>query len=295
MSKTFSTNMSFDLIEYIQDLPNVEIAAQAMQSVAFRIDVLIQSNARAIFKQLRKEEQESLPMAERTADKLAEIEAAFAEMKAADKAFHETGMNRSGFVRIIKELLAMRETANESAQSLTAMTVDWKGDPRKFEPTDLNDLFMMRPNMRVTDLEKQRINATAQLMKEHGLAGNLTVDELVALDVERRKNELERMADTLESQAHIVQNFFILAEREAMDDVASDFWLMDLGTQRVLIEAARNAIVREIDRAKSNRKLDSMTFMQVVGLGMQAVKKLDEVLRSPKFVQRQIEDSVVEK
>lgn len=291
----FSTNQSFDLIEYINELPNIELSAQAMQSVAFRIDVLIQSNARAIFKSLRKEEQEKLPIAERTMDKLAEIEASFAELQAADRAFHEAGFDRSSTTRAIKELLAIRDNVNEAAQNLTALTVDWQGNPRKYEPNDLNDLFMMRPNMRISEQEKQRMVDTAKLMKEHGLAGDLTVDELTAMDVERRKLELERMADTLESQAHIVQNFFILAEREPMEDVTDSFWLMDLGTQRVLIEAARGALVREIDRAKSNRKLDSMTFMQIVGLGMKAVKKLDEVLRSPKFKQRAVEDAAVEK
>lgn len=295
MSKTFSTNMSFDLIEYIADIPSPEIAAQAMQSVAFRIDVLIQSNTRAVFKQLRKEEQDKLSAAENTADRRAEIDAAFAEVAAADQAFHDAGMDRSSLTKNVKDLVAIREIVIEHAKTLTALTRDWKGDPYKFEADDLEDLFHRRPDMKVSTEEKERMYLTAKMMRDIGqIAGDMPVEKLVAADIERRKTELDRMADTLVSQAPIVANFFQLIMASSVEATTS-FWLMDLGIQSMLIDAARKAVEREVDRAKSNRKLSSLEFMNVLSVGAQTMKKLDEVLRSPKFVQRQIEDSVVEK
>ena len=50
---TATTNAYFDLADYIQGTTCVEVAAQMAQSVAFAVDVAINSAVRTLFKNLR--------------------------------------------------------------------------------------------------------------------------------------------------------------------------------------------------------------------------------------------------
>ena len=57
MSKTVNTtHASFNLIDFIDDITNFDVAAKMAQAVAWRIDTLIQSNARQLFKNVRQEQ-----------------------------------------------------------------------------------------------------------------------------------------------------------------------------------------------------------------------------------------------
>ena len=284
MSQTFSTNQFFDLISFTRDIPNVDIAAQAAQSLAFRTDLLIQSNARAIFKAMRQHKYEKLDAELQTIDHLAEIESAFREVRFAEKVFAEQGSDNEQFVRNVQELMQFRDGINELAQDLTAMTVDWKGNPRNFTPADLQELFLSRPDLRISQTEQMRSRQMAEQMKAHGLLPeSMPIDDILKMDEERRKNELGRVADTMHRQSPVVLMVFELARESELENVAEDFWLLDLTVQRTLIESVRGAVQREMDRAKSNRSLSSMDFMALIGSGMAALKKLDEVLRGSRF------------
>jgi hypothetical protein len=288
MSKTFTTNDCFDLIEFVTDLPNHELAAQAAQSLAFRLDLLVQSSTRAIFKSLRQTEFDKLDPELQTNEHLAEIEASFREVEYAERAFAEQGGTLTGPVRTVQDLMNLRPQINALAQDLTALTTDWNGNPRSYVPAELEELFLARPDLRISQTEQARNRMVAEQMKQHGmLPQDMDLSSVIKMDEERRRDELSRIADVMHRQSPIVYMIFELAQQNVVEEPAAHFWHLDLAAQRQMIESVHGAIQRELERAKSNRRLSTMDFMSVVGVAMTAIKKLDEVLVSPRFVREQ--------
>lgn len=289
MSKTFSTNDCFDLVEFVSEISNHELAAQAAQSLAFRLDLLVQSSTRAIFKSLRQTEFDKLDPELQTNEHLAEIEASFREVEFAERAFAEQGGTLTGPVRTVQDLMNMRPRINDLAMDLTALTTDWNGNPRSYVPADLEELFLARPDLRISQVEQSRNRMVAEQMKQHGmLPQDMDLTSIIKMDEERRRDELSRIADVMHRQSPIVYMIFELAQSAVPDDEPTEhFWHLDMAVQRQMIESVRGAIQRELERAKSNRRLSTMDFMSVVGVAMTSIKKLDEVLASPRFVREQ--------
>lgn len=289
MSKTFSTNEYFDLIEFVGSIENHELAAQAAQSLAFRLDLSVQSTARSIFKALRQTEYEKLDPELQTAEHMAEIEAAFREYEFAERSFAEQGGTLTGFVRTVQQLMHLRPRINDMAMRLTALTVGWDGNPRKYTPAELDELFLARPDLRISQNEHARTRLVAEQMLKHGmLPEGVDLNHVIKMDEKRRREELGRVADVMHRQGPIVYMIFEMAEATALEEDADEhFWHLDMTVQRQMIESVRGAIQRELERAKSNRRLSTMDFMSTVGVAMKSIKKLDEVLASPRFVREQ--------
>ena len=285
MSKTFSTHNYFDLISFIRNITDIEIAAQAAQSLAFRVDLLIQSNARLIFRTLRDEEFNKLAPELQTVDSRADLENLFRNVDFAEKTFAQYTDRVSGSISTLKSLSAMRNEINDMARDLTAMTTDWRGNPRSYEAANLDELFLARPDLRITASEQMRARQMVEAMKQHGLVDqNADTEELLRMDAERRKDELNRMADTMHKQGPITLMFYELA-LQADGEVVQNFYDLDKAVQRVCVESVIGAVQRTLDRAKSDRSLSSMDFVARIGNGMQVMKQLNEVLRSPKMVE----------
>lgn len=283
MSKTFNTNNYFDLVSFIRDITDVEIAAQAAQSLAFRVDLLIQSNARAIFRAAREEEMNKLAPELRTVESRADLENMFRSVEFAEQTFAAYTDRVHGNVSTLKSLSAMRDDINDMARELTAMTTDWQGNPRHYEAADLDELFLARPDLRMTTAEQMRSRQTAEMLKQHGLVDqNADIEALIKMDAERRKDELNRMASVMHQQGPITLMFYELAMQTDVEPV-TNFYDLDTGVQRLCIESVIGAVQRVVDRAKSDRRLSSMDFMARLGNGMAVLKQLNEVLRAPRL------------
>lgn len=283
MSKTFTAANYFDLIDFIRNIVDVEIAAQAAQSLAFRVDLLIQSNARAIFRTLREEELNKLAPELQTADNRADLENAFRSVEFAEQTFADYTDRISGNISTLKSLSFMRDGINDMARELTGMTADWRGIPRVFEPANLDELFLARPDLKMSTTEQLRSRQMVEALKQTGLVDpNADTEELLRLDAERRRDELGRMAETMHRQGPITLMFYELA-LQADGEVVQNFYDLDKGVQRLCIESVINAVQRTIDRAKSDRSLSQMEFVARLGNGMAVMKQLNEVLRAPRM------------
>lgn len=283
MSKTFTAANYFDLIDFIRNIVDVEIAAQAAQSLAFRVDLLIQSNARAIFRTLREEELNKLAPELQTADNRADLENAFRSVEFAEQTFAEYTDRISGNISALKSLSFMRDGINDMARELTGMTADWRGIPRVFEPANLDELFLARPDLKMSSTEQLRSRQMVEALKQTGLVDpNADTEELLRLDAERRRDELSRMAETMHRQGPITLMFYELA-LQADGEVVQNFYDLGKDVQRLCIESVINAVQRTIDRAKSDRSLSQMEFVARLGNGMAVMKQLNEVLRAPRM------------
>lgn len=283
MSKTFTAANYFDLIDFIRNIVDVEIAAQAAQSLAFRVDLLIQSNARAIFRTLREEELNKMAPELQTADNRTDLENAFRSVEFAEQTFAEYTDRISGNISTLKSLSFMRDSINDMARELTGMTADWRGIPRVFEPANLDELFLARPDLKMSSTEQLRSRQMIEALKQTGLVDpNADTEELLRLDAERRRDELGRMAETMHRQGPITLMFYELA-LQADGEVVQNFYDLDKGVQRLCIESVINAVQRTIDRAKSDRSLSQMEFVARLGNGMAVMKQLNEVLRAPRM------------
>lgn len=287
MSKTYSTYNYFDLIDWVQEIQNPEVAAQAAQALAFRVDLLIQSNARSIFRALREEELNKLGAEMQTANARADLETLFRSVDFAEKTFSEYTDRVAGSVSTLKSLTAMRDKINDMARDLTALTIDWQGNPRVYEPANLDELFLARPDLRITETEQMRTRLTVEQLKAHGiLDADADTEAFMKMEEDRRKDELHRMADTMHRQGPITLMFYEMA-LTCDGEPTEHFYELDLNVQRLCIDSVNKAIQRVMDRAKSDRRLSTVEFMALVGNSIASMKTLNDVLRSPRFSLRE--------
>ena len=278
-----TTHNYFDLIDYIRNTKNFEVAAQMAQSAAFTVDVNIQSAARQLFKMVRDDQLEKLA-GERTNDTLADLTAALEEQAFAERCFHEIGSDVIGPVETIRDLMALRDDIHEMAAELTAYCLDWKGNPRQYEIPDLGESFHKRPTLKVKEVTKRRATKSAELVgKEYGL-DEKDVKSLVEQSLERKRNELRSMEDTLATQVHAVHVMFTLAMSCKIDCTPADsFYTLGLDQQRKMIDACIKAAKRTKEYAENNDRMPDSDFDDILGCFLKVTRDLNGVLRSPRF------------
>lgn len=277
-----TTHNYFDLLAYIRDVKNVDVASQMAQSLAFRIDVNIQAASRTLFKLVRDDQHEKLK--QQNIDNLADLTAALGEAAFAERCFNEVGNDAAGPVTIIKELLAIREEAHEMAAELTAFCIDWQGNPRRYDIPDLDDRFYEPPKLKVSELERTRAEkGMARRAEAYGLSKQ-EADELLQRKMKRKEDSLRDVETTLTNQARIVHVMFNIARSADLDVPAGEnFHSMDLAQQRLLIDAVIKAAERAEEFAERDRSLSEAQYDDICINVMRVVKDLRAVLASPRF------------
>lgn len=289
MSKThlISSHNHFDLADFVRNITNVEVAAQIAQSVAWRIDTLIQSNARALFKFVREHKGGEVGI-----DNLADLTMALGEAAFAEQAFLEAGAAHTGPVTAIKELMFVRDDWHDLATELTSMTIDYLGRPRTYERPDLDESFAKKPEMKLSQVSKQRAK---QGMERRAQAYGLSkedIDAQLAKKLARKEASLNEVADVMHSQAHITFLMFQLAcQIKATTEIGEKFYTMDIATQRTLIDSAITAAERTEDRAEDNRSLSDSAYDDICMNVLLSVRTLRDVLRSSRFTSAQFAEN----
>lgn len=289
MSKTVNTtHASFNLIDFIDDITNFDVAAKMAQAVAWRIDTLIQTNARQLFKNVRTE------LLKTGVDGIAELNMALKEQAFAEHAFNESGSAVTGPVTLIKELMLHRDAAHEQAERLTALTLNWQGEPGVYETPDIDELFERKVELKVNRDTKRRIAISVdRRAKAYGLS-----DDQVQLQVTRRiaraEDKQQSKSETLQEQSGAVHEMFRLAcMSEVHGELGDQFHTMDINTQRVLIESAINAAERAEDDATDNNRLSDAEFDDICMCVMKVSGELNKVIKSSRFVVRAQQDAAV--
>ena len=278
-----TTHQYFDLIDYIRNIQNFEVASQMAQSLAFRVDVNIQSAARQLFKMLREDQAEKLA-AGGSNDSLADLTAALGEQAFAERCFHEIGSSATGPVETIRDLMSLRDDVHEMAAELTSYCLDWQGNARQYEIPDLDARFYERPKLKIKETEARRAaKSVTRRAEAYGLSKE-DAEAMLVKKLARKTDKLREVEETLANQGHVVHVMFTLAMSCKLDCTPADsFYTLAIDQQRQMIDAAMKAADRAEEYAERNDRMPESDYDDICACVMKVNRDLNNVLRSPRF------------
>ena len=310
---TASTNNAyFDLADYIQGTTCVEDAAQMAQSVAFGVDVAINSAVRALFKNLR---------AHHLAygiESLSDMTMALEGVEFAEEVMRQAGKDDLGPVAAIAELNMIRDEWHELASELTSMTHDWQGVPRTYEIKPIEEMLLREVKLQVKPLTAHRLRVQVERR-----AGDASKEDIESVYAKRLAREEQRAKDTAraltEQQGAIVTLYHLASELAGELDITTRghvlvdvgdkgdvedetklrrtlvahgsetfaFHHLDASLRRQLIEAALRGAERAEEYATSSRSITDSEFDQISFAVIKIERELKAILAGPSYaVQR---------
>ena len=277
MSKTHNTSDLFDLHDYVSKIHDVYVAAQIAQSTAWRIDTLIVSEARAIFRGVRDD------LYSQGVDGYAELTAALHEAEFAEASFRETGKALEGSIEKLRALNSQRDQWHDLAAEFTSMTSDYQGAPRVYERPDLEEAFHRETSLKVGENTQRRLRVSASRMAEaYDMADQ--AEALFQRKMDRQKTQLGRIAESMKSQAGAVSLMFQLALRDDESSAAErskDFADLPVDCRRVLLNNAVQAAERADERAASERGMSDAEYDRISLSALKSVRDINVALRAP--------------
>ena len=286
-----TTHTYFDLFSFIKSIPSAEIAAQAAQSTAWRMDVMAIGAARQLYKTVKQEQYDQ------GIDGMAELMSALNEQAYAESSFDEIGSHVTGPVTTIKEIMYQREAWQALAGELTRLTCDYKGVPRVYKEKSIEDQIFTPGAIKVNADTKRKLAINAKRFAQAYDSPELA-DELYARKLARSEASAVNIGETLKSQAQGVAHIFALAERHPMEipqcDTDANFYSLTLDSQRTLIDNCIRAIERAADQACEDRNMKDSDYDILCISAIKSVKELKSVQKSPRFVNAAQQEAAVE-
>lgn len=285
-----TTHQYFDLRHFVSTITEPYVAAQVAQSVAWRMDIIITSKARAMLREVR---ETGLRLGE--AERYNETANMLRDLKVGEDWFKQTGLDRGVFEEVTR-LTALRMPMHELAAELTSLNLDWQGRPRNYDIPELESVFTAPPNTKISSQVKARVEITSK-----ALAEAYGVDEKVLRErrLAAQKRQAEDRAENTMETADLAWWCYIemlKAEPTELEAQKRDYDLITQGTaleqgfpclsketQFVLINAARGAADRAVTFAEGERSMTDTEFARVLACAMKVQKDLDQVMRAGKF------------
>lgn len=278
MSKT---HHYFDLFDYVSAIPSPEVAAQVAQSVAWRVDVMIISAARQLYKDIREE------LFNAGVDVKAELTLAMNQKAYSEQVFYENGSTATGPVSAIKELMYQREAWHTLAKDLTSLTFDWKGSPKVYIEKSIEDQIFEPGQMKVSRETKAKHLKGATRMAE-AYDQPEAVQLLYTKRLARSEQKMADMSDNLRDQAQGVANMFDLAchhpSENPSGNTTMEFISLSIEARRTLINAAITAAERAEEWAAEDRNMSDTGYDMICLTVLKVVKDLRAQLKQPCFV-----------
>ena len=278
-----TTYKTFDLNEFINDLPSAFVRMQAAQSYAWRIDTMIVQAVRTLFKACK----DTAVIGE--LDTAADYNNALAEQSFAEQCFADIGSDSAGPVRTLHEMLDLRPEAHAMAREATRAVLDWKGNVRSYEEPELATLFEASGTIKpkATTLARMQLLANRSAAKvATGKDMALMAGKLYAGRVSREKARLAGMQESMQQQVGALQTMFnvAVAHIHQSDTVKHHcFHQVDVEHQRTLIVSTKQAMARAEEYATSDSNMPDAEFDSVVMVVELSTQELDKVLKSPRF------------
>lgn len=277
-----STFKNFDLADYIEEIAQPYLAMQVAQSYAWRIDMMIVSAVRTLFKTVRDEARTS------ELDTAADMNNAMAETAFAEACFNDIGSDSWGSVRAIHELLDLRPRAHAMARQATGLVLDWKGQTRNYIEPAMSDLFHNQGTMKPKADTLVKMKNSANRRAATVATGKEQIElatKLYERKVAREKGRLASMGEALKAQAGGLETMFNIAlqRRPERMPAACEFYQIDREGQRMLIANTISASERAEDWAESDSNVGERECDDICMASDQLVKELKKVLISPTF------------
>lgn len=236
-----------DLFNYVAKIVNADVAAQAASSVAWRIDTMLQQEARNLLKEIK-------PILSHSGiDEYNDLESAVLAEAMNDWTSRSMGTTTTGPIGIIQSLVKFRDPAHEMAKDLASMTFDKDGNGREYEIPDLDEVFFSPITLKVKAESIRRATKSAQRSADaYGLTQEQTAKKIA--NTIRRKEE--KAADTskyLTEQQGTVNTLFHMACKTPLTTRDADgaefkaptlFDELPRNIQLTLMLAARDGIQR---------------------------------------------------
>ena len=281
MSNTNNTSTStshayFNLLDYIEHVQCVDVAAEMAKAVAFRVDVSLASECRNLLKSLRGV---SIDFGIDTAAELIKAvqDAAFAE-----EAMKACGHAAEGPVQRIAELNAIRQAVIDMTSELVGMTYNWDGTPRVFNAPDMDDVLLREVTLSVKPVQKSRIEQMVRRRADG--AKDEDIAQVLERHLQREEQKAKDKSEALTQQGPALLSLFNLAIVRS-DVIASDveFHTLAANTRRTLIDAALKGAARAEDYASGNSNLSDGEFDHICFGVIKVERELKAVLNSPAY------------
>jgi hypothetical protein len=291
------THHYFDLFQFIDAIPSVEVAAQVATSTAWRIDVTIISAARQIYKAVKEE------LYNQGVDERAELTNALNMQAFAEESFSEIGSSLTGPIATIKHLTYQREAWQELAKRLTALTCNWQGVPNFYAEKSLEDQIFNPGNMKVSGDTKRKLKMGSQRKAEAAGSPELAA-ALYERQLARSAGKAEDITALMKTQAQGIAFMLDAAARHGnvlnkesctpQGELSPLFSGLPVDVQRILIDNAIKAAQRAEEWAAEDRSITESGYDTICICSLKAVAELQSVLKAPKFREPQQQAEAVE-
>lgn len=267
----------FDLFAYTHEIRSPDVAAQVAQSVAWKVDTMIQAACRQALKNLRE--------INTGIDGVSELRALFEEQAFAEQNLAAIGGSTNGPVNTIRSLMNVREACHTRAAELTALTVDWIGRPRSYTAPDTDDLFFGKVELKMKASTKAKAKYMVDMLAEVGEVDAASKETTLQMVLAREQAKLDDKADALTEQGPLLAEIFRLActGMDAPGVVTAQFYELDIELQRELIKHAMQSAAKAVEFAMSNDNLDMMEFISVQTAASKVKKDLTLALNGTRF------------
>ncbi len=236
-----------DLFNYLAKIVNADVAAQAASSVAWRIDTMIQQQARELLKEIK-------PILSHSGiDEYNNLESAILAEAMNDWTSRSMGTVTTGPIGVIQCLVKFRDPCHELARDMTALTFDKDGNCRDYEIPDLDEVFFSPITLKVKPESIRRATKSAQRIADsYGLTQEQTAKK-IANTIARKEEKAADTSKYLTEQQGTVNTLFHMACKVSLTTRDADgaefkapttFDEMPRNIQLTLMLAARDGVMR---------------------------------------------------
>lgn len=260
----------FDLREELDSLCTEQLRANLLASYAWGIDTRLINAGRALFWQLR-EDQETLNGIEAFNDYRAKI----ADLDFREKALEDTGSDGTGLISLIRQLADLRVDAHALAMQASL-------NPAKYVEPSIEDVLKADKPMRLQPESKARLRKVAEALAPAD-ADAEAIDQIHKILIEKdafmRQANFERRAEINPIVSLLISD---VCRLHGTDGSAS-FHTLPIPVQISLIQQSIRKLESEMVDAATNTRISVSVFGALVYEAKSAVKRLNKVLQAEKY------------
>lgn len=294
---TKTKTAKFSLEAYILDrVTSPEVAAQMAQAVAFATTNFLRARARAATKAVEEADQGLTTHLIKSQFKaagddpiqveqelLVDLENIVKEIAQGDDFMSDSG-HEPGAIPQLFQAIELRERWEEIAITLTGMTVDYRGNPRKFKATTHESVIAEAYMPEISSTEQSRLKlAVTKEAARKGLSVQAT-NELFKERLAKRQAVIDAQnaerAFEAEYQALVFGALAQAGSACVNQALPTDFWELPADTRASMIQAAIRGAKRAEMYATSDRNLTEDQFSLIVEEVARVESQLEAVLGS---------------
>jgi hypothetical protein len=258
-----------DLSNFVKTTLNPEIAAQMASSIAWRIDTLLQQQARELLKELKPE------FSRQGIDELNDIEAAIAGAVMQEYSSTQAGGERGGNISNIQMLNPMRDEWHQLAKQLTHLTFDKEGVGRDYEIPTLDEVFFTPITLKVKpEAQRRTIKRAERSADAYGLDADQKAKRIKQA-VTRKEDKAADTSRFLTDQQPTVNTLYRMASRVDLPEaITHEFDELPNRIKLTLLTTARDSAMRLAEWAEDYFWLSEPEYDDLISCSMKVDKQL---------------------